>query len=70
MPDQIIGEHQDFCFYCKKDFNDVKWHNEFCGDIEYKTTLCDCGKDVSIKVNIKESKLDNSTIEEILQTSM
>jgi len=47
------------CPYCKHDMSDQKlWKSCFCGSIHYKHATCNCGKDLSIKVEFEGSGHD------------
>ena len=47
------------CLYCSNDLLSNKWYSDFIGSLHYKTTRCNCGRHVRIKVNFLSSGRDS-----------
>ena len=58
--DQLVNEEdlKDICVYCSENLSDAEWQSEFLCNTHYKTTLCNCGKKISVKVDFLGSGHD------------
>ena len=59
---ETVFKSTDFkqqCLYCGKQLQDRSWHSEHDANRHYKTTVCDCGKRLSLRVDFWGSGHDN-----------
>lgn len=45
--------------YCNRLLKNKMWHSSFHGELYYKTTRCECGKESRIKVDFAGSDYDS-----------
>lgn len=57
----LINEQnqKEICPYCKRNLDGKSWKSEFNSDHHYKTTMCGCGKTISIKMSFYGSGHDD-----------
>lgn len=44
--------------YCGKDLSENIWKSEFHGEKHYKTTICECGSNITVEVDFSGSGHD------------
>lgn len=61
VADHIIEEisTKQRCVYCNKALEKNTWHSAFQGELHYKTTRCECGKESRVRVNFAGSGHDS-----------
>jgi len=47
------------CSYCLKSSSEMDWHSEFEKEIHYKSSKCDCGKELKIRMHFYGSGHDD-----------
>ena len=47
------------CPYCLKSNEDMEWKSEFEMEMHYKSSKCDCGKELKFRVNFNGSGHDS-----------
>ena len=46
------------CYYCLKSSSELDWKSEFDREIHYKSGICDCGKELKIRMTFYGSGHD------------
>ena len=47
------------CYHCGKTLNSKTWNSEFHKEFHYKSTTCECGRQLSVKVDFIGSGHDS-----------
>ncbi len=58
------------CPYCSRSLGDKEFRSEFENPFHYKTTVCECGKKISVKVNFDGSGHDNWNKKKTIETRL
>ncbi|MCB9362260.1 hypothetical protein H6504_02390 [Candidatus Woesearchaeota archaeon] len=59
MDEHLVRSDQLRCYKCGADLSALSWESEFIGPRHYKSTVCTCGKEISMQVDFWSSGHDS-----------